>query len=66
MNARSLAIVTCKKLPDLSDDDRLFLPHLEAEQIKVSPAIWTDPKVDWGSFDAIVFRSPWDYFLHVK
>ena len=24
--------------------------------------MWTDPDVDWGAFDAVIVRSPWDYF----
>jgi glutathione synthase/RimK-type ligase-like ATP-grasp enzyme len=26
------------------------------------PEIWSDAAVDWGSFDALVIRTPWDYF----
>lgn len=25
------------------------------------PAVWDDPAVDWGAFDLVVLRSPWDY-----
>jgi hypothetical protein len=24
--------------------------------------VWSDARLDWGSFDALVIRSPWDYF----
>ena len=24
--------------------------------------MWTDPGVDWAAYDAVVVRSPWDYF----
>jgi hypothetical protein len=27
-----------------------------------APAIWSDPGVDWRAFDALVIRTPWDYF----
>lgn len=26
---------------------------------------WTDPTTDWGAFDLVVIRSPWDYTAHV-
>jgi glutathione synthase/RimK-type ligase-like ATP-grasp enzyme len=26
------------------------------------PAVWSDASIDWLAFDALVFRTPWDYF----
>ena len=30
----------------------------------VDAAIWNDARVEWRSYDAVVFRSTWDYHLH--
>jgi glutathione synthase/RimK-type ligase-like ATP-grasp enzyme len=34
--------------------------------IDSSPAIWSDASVDWAAYDALVVRSPWDYFVRVR
>jgi len=31
--------------------------------IPAEAPVWHDPSVDWGAFDLIVMRSPWDYSL---
>lgn len=56
-----VALVTCADLPDLDDDDRLIAPALAALGIDAVPAVWSDPVVDWSSFDLVVLRNPWDY-----
>lgn len=58
-----IAFVTCHEIPNLTDDDRLAIPELESRGIIVEPAIWNDPAVDWGAYDAVVLRSMWDYHL---
>ena len=57
-----VALVTCAAFPDLYVDDRLLLPALERLGIEPVPAIWSDDAIDWSSFDALLIRSPWDYF----
>ena len=57
-----VALVTCASYPDLHEDDRLLIPALEQFGVSALPAIWNDPSVDWQAFDALVIRSPWDYF----
>lgn len=57
-----VALVTCTAFPDLHEDDRLFARALEELGISAVPAIWDDASIDWLSFDALVIRSPWDYF----
>lgn len=56
-----VALVTCADLPALDPDDQLVLPLLAGHGIKVLPAEWNDPAVDWSGFDLVVLRSPWDY-----
>ncbi|HEX6789937.1 MAG TPA: hypothetical protein VF247_01385 [Candidatus Krumholzibacteria bacterium] len=57
-----VALVTCDQLPALYEDDHLLVRALAAIGIESQPAIWSDPGVDWLSFDALVIRTPWDYF----
>jgi glutathione synthase/RimK-type ligase-like ATP-grasp enzyme len=61
-----IALVTSEEFPELEPDSRLLFPALEEAGVQAVPAVWTDPSVDWSSFDAIVVRSPWDYFMHAR
>lgn len=61
-----IALVTAEEFPELEPDSQLLLPALADRGIDAQPAVWTDPSVDWGSFDAIVVRSPWDYFMRAR
>ena len=56
-----VALITCRDLADLEDDDRLVLDPLRARGVAGEAAVWDDPDVDWASFDLAVLRSPWDY-----
>ncbi|MDX2199155.1 MAG: hypothetical protein SF069_09315 [Phycisphaerae bacterium] len=60
-----VALVTSEALPLLHEDDRLLLPALQKLGIVGEPAVWSAADVDWQSFDALVIRSPWDYFRRV-
>lgn len=57
----SVAIVTCRRIPDLDQDDRPLLPALAALGVDAAPVVWDDPEVDWDGFDLAVIRNPWDY-----
>lgn len=59
----SLALVTCRRIPDLTPDDRLLLEPLAAAGIRPHPVAWDDPRADWTAFDAVLVRSPWDYHI---
>jgi glutathione synthase/RimK-type ligase-like ATP-grasp enzyme len=54
--------VTSEALADLFEDDLLLVSALEDIGISAVPAVWSRPRVDWMSFDALVMRTPWDYF----
>lgn len=56
-----IAFATCDEYADLDPDDRLLIPPLARLGVSVEPAVWNDPTVDWGSFDAVILRSTWDY-----
>ncbi len=57
-----IALVTCDAWPQLYDDDALLLQALADIDVDATPAIWSDAHIDWTGFDALVIRSPWDYF----
>jgi glutathione synthase/RimK-type ligase-like ATP-grasp enzyme len=61
MNPR-VALITCAAFPQLYEDDLLLAAGLAELGIDGVPAVWSDGAVDWASFDALVIRSPWDYF----
>ena len=65
MKTRVVALVTSEALADLYEDDRLLVPALADLGIGSAPAVWSDASIDWTSFDALVMRSPWDYFERV-
>ena len=58
-----VALVTHAGLPSLTDDDRLLAAALDERGARTTPVVWSDTDVDWTSFDAILVRSCWDYFL---
>jgi glutathione synthase/RimK-type ligase-like ATP-grasp enzyme len=63
MSPYRVALVTCSYIRELTDDDRPLLIELWNLGIEAEPAVWDDPSVDWGSYDAAVIRSTWDYHL---
>lgn len=62
----SIALITSSALSDLHPDDHLLVRALDNIGIRSTPTIWSDPDVDWMAFDALVFRSPWDYFERLQ
>lgn len=59
--SRSVALVTYAGEPELTADDRLLQAALGAHGVDASAVDW-DADADWTRFDAIVIRSPWDYY----
>jgi Prokaryotic glutathione synthetase, ATP-grasp domain len=60
-----VALVTCEEFAHLYADDLLLVSALEAIGISAVPAVWNRADIDWTAFDALVMRSPWDYFQRV-
>jgi len=58
---RHVALATAAQVPDLDEDGTSLRRALAARDIAAVPAVWDDATVDWGSFDAVVIRSTWDY-----
>lgn len=61
-----IAFVTCKSLPEITEDDQLIAQELCSRGIEVVSAPWDDPSQQWQKFRAIVIRSPWNYTLHFE
>lgn len=59
----NIAFATDHDRANYAEDDRLLVDYLIQHGEKVSPVIWNDPEADWESYDVIVFRSVWDYFI---
>jgi glutathione synthase/RimK-type ligase-like ATP-grasp enzyme len=56
-----MALVTCER-PTEHDEDVDFLgPVLRRMDVDVETPAWSDPRVDWSSFDLVKLSSPWDY-----
>ena len=53
-------MATSEELPGLDPDDAPLLAALDGD---AEPAVWSDPAVDWGFYDAVLIRSVWDYFV---
>jgi glutathione synthase/RimK-type ligase-like ATP-grasp enzyme len=60
---KRVALVTCRELPGLPQDDRPLVDELRRFGISATAEIWDDAAVKWTSFDALVLRSTWDYHL---
>ncbi|MEJ8756095.1 hypothetical protein WG947_03745 [Pontibacter sp. H259] len=44
-----------------SEDERLY-QFLKGKGLPVSWQVWDDESIEWSQFDAIIIKSPWDYF----
>lgn len=58
-----VAFITASFLPSLYEDDRLAATALVARGVNVTPVIWdTSSPQALSRYDAVVMRSPWDWF----
>jgi hypothetical protein len=55
-----IAFATCADFPDGIEDERPAAALLGADW-----RCWSDPAVNWQSYDRVVVRSTWDYTLRV-
>jgi hypothetical protein len=62
---KNVALATSAKFASLSEDDRLLLDPLVSRGLSAQAAVWSDPDVDWSSYDAVILRSCWDYHLRL-
>jgi len=57
-----LALATSAQIPAIHADDAHLAASLIRLGVEPTPCIWSDPAVDWSRFDAVLIRTPWDYF----
>jgi len=57
----SIALATCRDLPDWEVDDGPLRAALDAAGAAWADVPWDDGRVDWSSFDAVLVRTTWDY-----
>lgn len=57
-----LALLTCSKFPELIEADRKLLPLLLEKGYETEVVVWDQPKINWESFDCLIFRNTWDYY----
>lgn len=67
----NIALVTCESLaqygaPNVDDEDALLTRYLREQGHEVEPRIWSNPVVEWGRYDVVLLKSPWDYFDRVE
>ncbi len=56
-----IALATCKDLPELDPDDHPLIRAFAEVGAEATPAIWSDPGIDWDAFDLVIIRNTWDY-----
>lgn len=63
---KCVAYLTYHEMPDGTDDDHLPVELLREQGIEIEWVVWDDPAVDWGRYDAVIVRSPWDYYVRIE
>ena len=62
----NIALVTCLSRTQYAipgeDEDDVLARALRGYGHTVKAPVWTDAAVDWPAYDAVVLKSPWDYF----
>ena len=59
--SRHVCFVTCLAWPNISDSDLHVKRALEAREVTVIGLPWNAPEQRLDGFDAVIFRSSWDY-----
>lgn len=63
---KKVAFVTYEASPAITSSDAQVIPLLAPHDIEIEAAVWSDPAVNWASYDAIILRSTWDYHERYK
>jgi glutathione synthase/RimK-type ligase-like ATP-grasp enzyme len=58
----NIALLTCERLPNLTEYDQLLIPELAKHNIQSKAVIWNDKSVNWNDYDCLIFRNTWDYY----
>jgi glutathione synthase/RimK-type ligase-like ATP-grasp enzyme len=57
-----IALITCERPIGRDDDLDFLVPALKRRGAAIETPAWSDPAVDWSSFDAAMLSSTWDYY----
>ena len=57
-----IALLTSQDFPVLTVSDRKLIPELLTLGNMAEAVVWDEPDVNWINYDALIFRSTWDYF----
>ncbi|MFN8150836.1 MAG: hypothetical protein U0R24_06880 [Solirubrobacterales bacterium] len=60
-----MALVTCERPRERDEDAEFLVPALKRKGVTVEKPAWTDPRIDWSSYDLVKLSSPWDYHERV-
>jgi glutathione synthase/RimK-type ligase-like ATP-grasp enzyme len=64
MPIHSVAFLTFADIPEINDDDQLVADELKKRDIEVRAQVWDETPIEQlKQFDAVLFRSTWDYHL---
>lgn len=58
-----LGLVTSARFSDYYEDETHLVNALRARKVHVEPVVWTEPLLP-ERYDALVMRTPWDWFQH--
>lgn len=58
-----IAMATSADHPDLHPDELPLVEALRDAGLDPVVEVWTNPAVDWSSYDAVLLRTVWDYHL---
>jgi glutathione synthase/RimK-type ligase-like ATP-grasp enzyme len=61
-----IALATCAGRADAAIADAPLLAALQALNIVAEACIWNDTTVLWHSYDAIIIRTTWDWYVDVE
>ncbi|MBT1688681.1 ATP-grasp domain-containing protein [Dawidia soli] len=59
---KTIALLTCERLPDLNPADQALISLFAEQNIRAVPVIWKAADVRWTDFAALVVRNTWDYY----
>src|SRR5262249_14085971 len=60
---KKVALITWAGLRRGTESEQLLASRLAAHGVDAPMADWSDPSIDFGAFELLVLRSPWDYHL---
>jgi glutathione synthase/RimK-type ligase-like ATP-grasp enzyme len=60
-----VGLAACAQFPDLFEEGPIILGALDDAGLAARIVVWTDPEVDWSSFDLVVANGIWDNIRRV-